>query len=187
MILPCSVIFSNDARFSYRILKDPTGNTVSEIEKWRDDLRHSDPATRASAAENLCYAGTDARCACTQLVAACGDDEAVRTWAVAALEEMGPPPLESLAELEKLAASEDELVAVWAVTLIGRLESDAADAESLLVRLLEESESLAVRQKAAWALGQLNASSDAAVAALKRASQSEDKRLARLAADAASA
>ena len=70
--------------------------------------------------------------------------------------------------------------------MIGRLESDAADAESVLVQSLEESKSLPVRQKAAWALGKLHASSDDAVAALKRASQSEDERLARLAADASS-
>ena len=160
---------------------------MSEIEKWRDELRHSDSETRASAAENLCYAGTDACVACTELVAACADEEEIRTWAVAALEEMGPPPAESLDELKKLARSEDELVAFWAVTLIGRLESKAADAESLLVELLEKSTSLPVRQKAAWALGKLNASSDEAVEALKRASQSEDDRLARLASDAATA
>jgi HEAT repeat protein len=161
-----------------------TGNTLSEIEGWREALGHADPETRAAAAENLCYAGSDACSACTQLVTACADDEAVLTWAVAALEEMGPPPADSLAELKKLACSENELVAFWAVTLVGRLESAAADAEPLLVQLLEESPSLAVRQKAAWALGKTNARSDAAVEALKRASQSEDARLARLAEDA---
>ena len=60
----------------------------------------------------------------SDLVKACTDDESVQQWAVAALEELGPPPTESIGELTKLASSSDPLVAFWAITLLGRAGND---------------------------------------------------------------
>jgi HEAT repeat protein len=147
-------------------------------------LQDKQVAVRAQAAEQLSRCGEEARNAAVDLVQACGDDESVREWAVAALEELGPPPKDVVEKLRSLVAHTNELVAYWAVTLLGRSGSDAAAVAPAFVSVLEMSPHLAVRQRAAWALGQIGNCSPATVAALERATSGPDPRLARLAAQA---
>ena len=115
---------------------------------------------------------------------ACGDEESVRESAIAALEEMGPPRTDAAQPLSELAADTNELVAYWAVTLLGRLGLEAKSVAPALVSVLESSSHLAVRQRAAWALGQIKDGGAATVAALERAKHAADPRLARLASQA---
>ena len=103
-----------------------------------------------------------------ELVQACGDDESVREWAVAALEELGPPPVGALRKLSALVTDANELVAYWAVTLLGRSGSDAAAVAPVLSSVLSTSPHPAVRQRAAWALGEIGDASPATVAALEQ-------------------
>lgn len=140
---------------------------------------------RADAAERLCRAGAAASVAAVDLVRACGDaDDRVREWATAALEELGPPPPGATTNLAELAGSSDPLVAYWAVTLLGRTGASAASAATLLAGFVDGAADMAVRQRAAWALGKIGAGASAARDALTRAAGNSDPRLARLAAEA---
>lgn len=140
---------------------------------------------RADAAERLCRAGEAARGAAVDLVRACGDaDDRVREWAAAALEELGAPPTDATKNLTELAGASDPLVAYWAVTLLGRSGALAASAGTVLAGLVDGAADMAVRQRAAWALGKIGPAAGAARDALTRAAGNSDPRLARLAAEA---
>ncbi|NLX54687.1 MAG: hypothetical protein GXY58_06210 [Planctomycetaceae bacterium] len=156
---------------------------MSDVTVLARQLQDKQASVRAQAAERLGRCG-DAACVAVELVRACGDEEeVVREWAVAALEELGPPPASSLEPLCSLAAAAQELVAYWAVTLLGRAGPEAFAAAPALVSVLETSPHPAVRQRAAWALGRIRDQSAATIAALERVKSSGDPRLARLAAE----
>jgi HEAT repeat protein len=157
---------------------------MSDVTVLARQLQDRQVGVRAQAAEQLSRYGEEARVAAVELVQACGDEEAVREWAVAALEELGPPLKDSVDKLRGLVDAPNELVGYWAVTLLGRSGSDAVSAAAALVSVLERSPHLSVRQRAAWALGQLGDRGPATVAALERATHDADPRLARLAAQA---
>ncbi len=154
---------------------------MSDVTVLARQLQDKQVSVRAQAAEQLGRCG-DAACAAVELVRACGDEEVVREWAVAALEESGPPPASSLEPLCNLVAAPQELVAYWAVTLLGRAGPEALAVAPALVSVLETSPHPAVRQRAAWALGRIRDHSAATIAALERVKSSGDPRLARLAA-----
>jgi len=156
-----------------------------ELEKG---LASEDVAVRLQAAERAAQLGSEAQPLAVALVRACGDaDEEVRNWVTGALEELGPPRGADLQPLSHLLADSNEEVSYWAATLLGRLKKDAAPAVPDLTHVLEHSSSLAVRQRAAWALGRIGAAARAAMPALKEASTSNNPRLARLAAEALTA
>ncbi len=112
-------------------------------------LKSSDVREREAAAEALSQMGPDAAYAAVGLVGACADEESVQQWAVAALEELGPPPAESLGELTKLASSSDPLTAFWAITLLGRAGSIAKPSQDELAIILKDSKVESVRECAA--------------------------------------
>ncbi len=172
---------------------------MSELASLVIQLQDPQVDIRAAAAEQMSQMAEAARPAAVALVTACGDQPSVSQWAAAALEELGPPPAAAAEALAELAASRQELVAYWAVTLLGRLgptpdwagsrasRAEASRADTLLAALvaaLDASTHLAVRQRAAWALGKIGLRSEAVAAALQRAGGSSDPRLARLAAEA---
>ncbi len=144
-------------------------------------LKSTDVQEREAAAEALSRMGPDAAHAAIGLVHACADVELVQRWAVAALEELGPPPTDSIGELTKLASSSDSLAAFWAITLLGRAGNVAKSSQGELAIILTESKVTSVRERAAWALGKIHATSPEAIAALKTAENSTDSRLSRLA------
>jgi HEAT repeat protein len=144
-------------------------------------LRDKQVEVRARAAEELSQQGEEARAAAVELVEACGDDESVSQWAVSALEQLGPPPTGSAEQLVRLTASDHELVSYWAVTLLGRLPEAADTAIPAVVTALGSSPHLSVRQRAAWALGQMGVGSEPVTTALSSAAQSQDARLSRMA------
>ena len=152
-------------------------------------LNDSDPGVRAAAAEDLAHLAEGAQSAAVPLVQAMGDaDEDVRNWAYAALESLGLPRPEDVSALIKLAADPRLDVAYWAVTLLGRFGGTnvpgAAQIVSALAGVLDSHAEIAVRQRAAWALGQFGSAAKGASAALTKASSSSDPRLARLAKEA---
>lgn len=151
-------------------------------------LQAAAAAIRSDAAEQLCRAGTAARAAAVDLVRACGDDdEQVREWAAAALEELGPPTADALPALLPFLDGAEPLSAYWAATLLGRSGEAAATAVPHLANSLGTADDIAVRQRIAWALGKIGPAAAAGRGALERAATDPDQRLARLAADALAA
>ena len=143
-------------------------------------LSSDDSAKRAEAAEELSQMGEDARPAAVALVRAAGDQaEEVVEWAVSALEEMGPPEPSDLSNLAKLLADQNSDVGYWAATLLGRLETNAADAVEQLMAALNGSKSPAVQERAAWALGKIGPAAASANQALARVAKNGEQRLAR--------
>jgi HEAT repeat protein len=175
---------SVDALTPTLFMPDSTPSIPALIEH----LSAPDAEARASAAEALCRAGESAASAATALVAACGDeDDRVREWAAAALEDLGPPPGEQIAELTMLAAAKHPLVAYWAVTLLGRGGEGAALAVPALEACLAPGTAIEVRQRACWALGKVGPAAASARAALTAAASDADPRLSRLAGEALAA
>jgi len=144
-------------------------------------LVHGTPGERAKAAEYLAQQGPDAAYAASELTAACGDNAEISDWAVAALEELGPPPTSAIDALATLAQSEVPLTAYWAVTLLGRSGRDAVGHQAVIADLLEQATDLALREKAAWSLGCMHADCSQAKLALQNAAQSQATRLSRIA------
>ncbi len=157
---------------------------MDDLHRLRLELISEDAANRANAAECLGMAGANAACAAIELVRACGDTEEVRDWAVAALENMGPPAIDMQTQLEELAISKDSLVSYWAITLLGRLGATATSSQKVLSQVLSNSEDLSVRERAAWSLGQIGVTIDDAVKALEQAEGAGEPRLSRLAKEA---
>lgn len=145
-------------------------------------LSAADAEKRASAAEALARLGAEAREAAVALVRASGDrDSSVRDWAVAALEELGPPRATDVEPLAALAINPELNIAYWACTLLGRLKDQAASGVPALIDALAKHQQLPVRERAAWALGQIGPSAKASLPVLEQASQSGEARLSRLA------
>ena len=148
---------------------------------------NGDDITKArAAAESLSMLAEEAAPAAVALVkAADHDDGELREYAVAALEELGPPRASDQTELAKLLAADQADCAYWAATLLGRMEEGAADSAGSLTAILADSaRPMNVRQRCAWAIGKIGVGGEAVAAALKEAASSDDERLARLAKEA---
>ena len=158
---------------------------TDNIAQWIQELFATDVELRMNAARELAMAGSSTRSAAVALTKACADEnEEVCEWATAALEELGEPPADSVRSLAGLLTDPCLDVAYWAATLLGRLKDQAGDGvHSLGIALTEHSEP-AVRQRAAWALGQMGASAEPVLPVLQSAAESDDVRLARLAREA---
>jgi HEAT repeat protein len=152
-----------------------------DLSAYIASLSADEAATRARAAEALARLGEDARGAAVPLVRAAGDeDEQVREWATAALEELGSPARDDVAAMMELIDNRQADIGYWAVTLLGRAERAAATAVPQLAAALTSSLHPTVQHRAAWALGQIGIA-DGARPALEKAAKSDDVRLARLA------
>jgi HEAT repeat protein len=137
---------------------------------------------QATAAESLARMGKDAQPAAAALVSALRNaDASTREWCVAALEELGPPPITQIADLVNMTREDSLDAAYWAVTLLGRAGNDAAPTVPTLVEVLQSSPESAVRERAAWALGKIGTAAVTAVPALREAAAGSNPRLARLA------
>jgi len=155
-----------------------------DVSRATADLKSSNMALRASAAELLAHLEDGAQAAAVALVNATADaDESVRQWSTAALESLGPPAASDAASMAKLTGDPRLDVAYWAVTLLGRLGPDAghADIVAALVCALDKHPETAVRERAAWALGQIGPAAAAGLPALQNAATQSGPRLARLA------
>ena len=145
---------------------------------------------RRQALDACLRSGADTRTAAVALVMAVGDeDEQVREAAVGALESLEAPLEQDIPRLAKLLADSAKHadVAYWAATLLGRANEAAAEAVPALAAALRDTWPMAVRQRAAWALGRMGPAARAAESELQAAAASDDPRLARLAAEALTA
>ena len=152
-----------------------------DLSKCRSLLASGDAGERLMAAERLCLAGPEACVAAVELVRACGDDEPVASQVVSALEEMGPPPASCGNDLMALVDDGNATVGYWAATLLGRLKDDGKVFQDDLAELLSAVTDLAVRQRIAWAMGEIGADSPTAIEALSLAAKTGDDRLKRIA------
>jgi len=151
-----------------------------------DELRaalHSEEAIdRAEAVERLGRMGVDAAPAAVELIHATADpSETVRDWATNALENCGPPPAHLEPRLVELARNSLGDQAYWAVTMLGRLELPGEATVAALAEIVVGARDAKVRQRAAWALGNLGPEAKPALPQLQAATQVTDSRLARLA------
>ena len=155
---------------------------MTEVNQLAEQLRNGALEARIDAAEELASLGEDAQNAALSLIECLetGDDP-LQEWAVAALEQLGPPNVADMEALTSLLERDHELVGYWACTLLGRLEGEATAATPALAKTLQTSQHLAVQQRAAWALGKIPYSDASVTQALQDASQSDDARLSRLA------
>lgn len=157
----------------------------ADIQKLAEALRSGDLARCRDAAQQLSQLAGAAQPAAVALVEVCGTaDDETRELVVAALEELGAPPTGEVPRLTALVADKHLDVAYWAATLLGRLEKQAAPAVPALIASLTGHAELAVRQRAAWALGKIGPPAASARAALQKAAAGGDKRLATLAREA---
>ena len=160
-------------------------DTASGAEELAAQLASVDLEARRAAADRLSRMGEDAAPAAVALVRSCADaDDDIREHAVAALEDLGPPPADAIADLVPLIGHTDPIVGYWATTLLGRAGEDAASAVSALATCVDSTADLAVRQRAAWALGKMGPAAVAARESLVRAAGQADSRLSRLATEA---
>jgi HEAT repeat protein len=160
------------------------GGRHMDVSQATANLKSSNAAQRASAAEELAHLEDGAQSAALALVEATADpDESVRQWSTGALESLGPPAAGDAAALTKLAGDARLDVAYWAVTLLGRLGADGGRAEivSALVNALTKHPQTAVRERAAWALGEIGPAAAAALPSLQSAAGNPGPRLSRLA------
>ena len=92
-------------------------------------LNSEDATIRQQAAEQLSQLGPDAAPASVAIVQKLESaDDVTKELLIAAIEESGPPPVDSVSKLAQLCHSGHEETAYWAITLLGRLESKAAKA-----------------------------------------------------------
>jgi HEAT repeat protein len=156
-----------------------------DVSQLIESLRSSEPDKRSDAAQQLAKLGEAARPAAVALVEACAQaDGDAFEWVVASLEQLGPPSKSDVPRLAELADDDAQDVAYWAATLLGRAGKDAATAVDALAHALDTHPALAVRQRAAWALGEIGVATGPARSALQNAATASDRRLATLAGDA---
>ncbi|NUQ66401.1 MAG: HEAT repeat domain-containing protein [Pirellulales bacterium] len=154
---------------------------ASELAQLVAGLSAPDSQKRVRAAEQLARLGPDARPAAVNLVKAAGDVcEEVREYIAAALEGIGPPRLEDSFLLPGLLSSPSPDVGYWTATLLGRLKADAASAVPGLSDALRGSTALSVRERAAWALGQIGPPAATALDLLRDVASQGDPQLTRL-------
>jgi len=145
-------------------------------------LEGTNTAEQTAAATALSTLGHAAQGAAVALVRTIGiPDEEVLEACTAALEDLGPPAADQIEPLAQLAGDCSSDVAYWSVTLLGRAGNAAAAAVSDLIHVLESDADLPVRERAAWALGEIGPAAKGATAALRVAADGGDARLARLA------
>ena len=148
-------------------------------------LQSSDQAIRGAAVEEfLLKRFGSVGVASLALLASIDPDDAQREVIAGWFEDCGPPDAGDVARLLPFLASADQDVVYWAITLLGRLGSDARAAVSPLVAMLGESVPLAARERAAWALGRIGREAGEARSALHSLAAGKSPRLARLAAEA---
>lgn len=122
------------------------------------------------------------------LLVTMGDsEEETRAWASDVLQTVEVLPRELADSIAAKCLDPQPAVAAWACTLLSKLESDAHKYQAHIVACLNTHPSVSTRQQAALALGSVGGLEPATVESLRRAAQSDDPRLKRLASNALAA
>ena len=131
---------------------------MSATETLLKQLQGSDLPAQIAAAETLASLAEEAQPAIVALVQHCGsDNEDLRNWCSASLEEIGAPTVAQIDELALLASSANSDVAFWAATLLGRAGPVASSATAILQDRSNDASAPAVQRRAAWALHRIEA------------------------------
>ena len=156
---------------------------ASAVKDHIEGLQSPIAERRLAAAEALCALGASAAPATLELIDALADsDERVREAAGGALEAIEAPLGAFVSDLAQRLTAANSHQSFWAATMLGRLGVEASPAIESLARVVADAAApLAVRQKSAWALGQIGASAQSALPQLQQAAASDDPRLTRLA------
>jgi len=153
----------------------------TDLARLTTELTAGDVARRAAAADTASRLGGEAQPLALSLVRATGDaDEAVREGVIAALEDLGPPRGADAPQLAALLEDPCAAVGYWSATLLGRLGAVAGPHVAALANALAQGADMSVRERAAWALGEIGPGAASARGALEEAAKSGG-RLARLA------
>lgn len=156
----------------------------SEVDRLRAELANADEGRRLTAAEKLMTTPELARQLAPELLALCATkDESLREVVMGAIEGMGPPSVSRAVEVGAFLAGEEAQV-YWSATLLGRLGGPAGFAAEELAKVLSDSTSMTLRERCAWALGQMGPEAKASLPALEAATASPSPRLARFAREA---
>ncbi|MEN1679024.1 MAG: hypothetical protein AAGJ46_05495 [Planctomycetota bacterium] len=155
-------------------------------EQLAAQLNSGSDEDRRAAAQLLAGMGEDATLAAAAL-AHNAADPAVGEWCVAALEELGPPPADQADRLGELLKNRAEQTAYWAATLLGRLGPVAAGHATGLAAAATDHGSLAVRERAVWAIGKIGPDAKAVAPAIAPLVEAGEPRLARWAKQALAA
>ncbi len=156
--------------------------TSADISGWSRQLSDVDVTVRREAARQLVRAGSAASPAVLALIQAVGDaDEEVATQCSESLENLGPPSADDLTDMIVLLNHENSDCGYWVATLVGRLGVLGSPAVSELSSAVRSHAALAVRERAAWALGKIGPAAQGARETLEAASRCDSPRLARLA------
>jgi hypothetical protein len=159
--------------------------SMANLDSLIEQLGGNDLECRRKAAEAVTHLGEAASPAAVTLLQACeAEDEALREWVVAALEQLGAPPIDDVPAISRQLAADQPLSAYWSATLLGRLQHEAKPAVGALGQAVVNSAHPAVRQRAAWALRQIGSAAQGATQQLQEASICSDPRTARLAREA---
>jgi HEAT repeat protein len=155
----------------------------ADLDSLNRELESADVSVRAAAARQLASLGEDAAAAAVALVRCSGDEnEELREWAVAALEDCGPPNAGDADALANLLTGRSADVAYWAATMLGRLQDGAGSCVGRLLAAFDQYTEPATRQRIVRALGEIGPpASDAAPLLESIAAASDDPRLQRLA------
>lgn len=157
---------------------------TDSIDSLRAELQSTDPARRLAAADYLLTHADVARQLAPELIEVFGRaDEGLREVCLGAVENCESIDVGVGRRLIPFLAG-DELQAVWAAKLLGRLGAEAAFAVDDLVKVLTKSDSIPVREEAAWALGRIGPGAKAALLTLEAAAKVDSPRLARYAKEA---
>jgi HEAT repeat protein len=158
----------------------------SQIEQFQTELDSRDSARQLAVLEKLLHLPDVARGLVAELLNLLNtESDEVVEYAVGALENMEPPPADAALKISNFL-KQNELRGFWAATLLGRLGGSAASAVPQLEQSLAQSPSIAVRERAAWALGQIGPAAKSSLPALQVAAASDAPRLSRFAKEAIS-
>ncbi|QDU95763.1 HEAT repeat domain-containing protein [Lignipirellula cremea] len=150
-----------------------------------EELCSTNAQRRVDAAEQLSLLGHQASPAVIPLLCTLRDsDEQVREYVTSALENLGPPPTNQLGHLVPMLQDENLDIGYWAATLLGRLGRIGGPAAESLADVLQHSTHTVVRERSAWALGEIGKEASVALDQLHRTAQGSEPRLARLAQEA---
>jgi HEAT repeat protein len=156
-------------------------HTVSE---WAEALASGIEETQVRALRQMSSCESVTGVAPTVAMLSGSENDEVRMWAAEAMETAVQPAAADIkALIDLMAASPDGEVCYWSATMIGRLGVQGAETVEALERCLLNSNYLAAKERAVWALSQVGPDAVAALPALRTVIDEPDRhpRLTRMA------
>jgi HEAT repeat protein len=155
---------------------------TSDFDQLRTMLSSGEAADRLEAASKLAANPDWSRqLVCEFLDAIISESEEIREAAVNAIEKMGSPREQDVDAIVKMLRSGTSDQAYWSATILGRLRASSATAIEALAACVQSPTEMHVRERAAWALGEIGSAAHSALPALEAAVHEGSPRFKRLA------